>query len=526
MNPEQTLAHRCRGPLRRNLYRSAATMTLDPAVVQEASHVEVTRQLFDGLVQADAHGRPVPCIASHWEIAPDGLTWTFHLRREVRFHDCSERSRATQNGGRAVTAHDFVFAWDRVSDPGLCSPGASYFGYLASWQAQDPFTLEVRLKEPLSALLHILASPYFMVVPREDVAYWGQDFARHPVGTGAFRFVEQQGDRRMLLEANPHYFEGCPSIESVHYVFVPDNAARVEALRQGLLDYEEIPEPVWLTEVQSDPSLGGCIVTQPILGLTYLGMNVKSLLFEGERGRWVRQAICHAIDRRCFVEVARAGRDVVASGILPPAMDGFATPREFYPHDVTRCRALLERAGYPEGQGLGLVTLGHHHSQEHERMAAALQDALESCGIDSTVWTLPWRDYLGRLGTGDVQLYMLSWVADYPDPSSFLTPLFHSKKGLLPQQGGSFYRDPRVDALLDEADTCLDPARRTDRYRQAETLIMEDAPLVPLFHQTRSVAVRPWVHGFYLSPCAGLSDLVYKRLWLEKAPARALAPEL
>jgi oligopeptide transport system substrate-binding protein len=505
------------GTLYRDLYRSAASMTLDPALALEASHVEVTLQLFDGLVQPDRQAQPSPAIARRWEVSPDGLTWTFYLRQDVRFHASTEKGQPTQNGGRTVTAHDFVYAWERASDPATGSPGVAYFGYLAGWEALDDFAFQVRLEERFAPFLHLLLSPCFLVAPREDVAYWGPAFHWHPVGSGAYRFVEQQGDRFMLLEANPDYLEGRPPIEHVHYSFTADDAERMAKLKRGILDYEEIPDP-WWDEVQAEPLWRDKIVTQPILGLTYLGFNCQASPLDGERGRLLRQAICHAFDKERFVREVRRGKEQAAGGILPPGMQGFASPREFYPYDPSKSRALLAQAGYPDGRGLSPLTIGQHHSEEHERMAVALQDDLGRVGIRCQVWATDWERYIERLGAGEVQLYLMGWIGDYADPSSFLTVLFHSRKGVPPHMGGTFYRDSRADALLDEADATLEVERRTALYRKAETIIMEDPPLLPLFYLSRSVVVWPWVGDFYLSPKAGLADILYKRLWLGERP--------
>ena len=516
MKQEQQERKRYGGTLRRDLYRraNAVSMTMDPALAVEASHIEVTMQLFDGLVQADPQARPEPAVARHWKTSPDGLTWTFYLRQDVRFHAVTEKDHRTKNGGRTVTAHDFAYSWERASDPTLESLGAAYFDYLDHWQALDDWTFQVRLKKPFAPFLHLLLSPCFLVAPHEDVAYWGGAFRRHPVGSGAYCFAEQQGDSFILLEANLDYFEGRPPIAYIHYSFTSEDAERVEKLKGGELDYEEIPEPVWWDEIHANPLLRDRIVTQPILGLNYLGFNRESPLLSGERGRLLRQAFCHAIDKESFVRQVRRSKEQAAGGILPPGIEGFDSPREFYPYDPARSCALLAQAGYPEGANLEPLIISHHRSEEHERIAAALQADWNRVGIHSQIQVAEWSDFLDRLGAGEVQLYILGWIGDFADPSSFLTILCHSRKGLPPQKGGLFYKDGRVDALLDEADVTLDTGRRVELYRKAEAMIMEDPPLLPLFYQSRSVVVWPWVHGFYLSPKAGLADILYKRLWL------------
>lgn len=514
------------GTLRRDLFRSvnAITMTMDPALVAEPSHTEVTLQLFDGLVQPDRQARPVPAIAHRWEMASDGLSCTFYLRPDVRFHRTTEKGRPTLNGGRRVTAHDFDYAWRRASDPALQSLGSFYFTYLSGWEAVDDLTFRVHLKQRFAPFLHLLLSPCFFVVPREDALHWGQEFRRHPVGTGAYRFAEQNGDRFMLLERNPDYFEGCSPIERVYYTFTSEDTERVAKLKRGLLDYEEIPDPTWWNEILAAPELRDQVITQTILGLTYVGLNSLTAPLAGERGRLLRQAICHAFDKTRFVREVRQGREQAAGGILPPGIDAFL-PREPYPYDPAKSRVLLAQAGYPGGQGLEPLTIGHVTSEEHAAMAAAVQADLRRVGIRSEIWSADWPQYMERLAAGQVQLYLFGWIGDYADSSSFLSVLFHSQKGLPPDKGGMFYKDSRTDACLDEADVTLDAARRVELYQKAEAMIMENPPLLPLFYQSRSIIVRPWVHDFYLSPKAGLADILYKRMWLSERTEHVIPEE-
>ncbi len=492
--------------------------TLDPTYITDTSSSEIAHQIYDGLVEYDLDGNVIPAIAESWEVSEDGSTWTFHLRDDVYFHDTYGDGTPTKNGGRKTTAYDFEWSWNRILDPAIASPRANFFASIDKFEAVDDSTFKVTLKHPFAPFKSLIAYTCFYVLPKEDVEAWGEDFASHPVGTGAFKFKEWRHDEYIDLVANEKYFLGRPYLDGVHITITSDEDVRFLNLKMGKLDYGLIPDPNW-DEVRNDPDLKDLIVSRPTLGLYYVGFNTTGEPFVGEKGKLLRQAISHAIDKEFITYIVRRGRVTEAYGILPPSVPGFNPDLKGYDYDPDRAEELLAEAGYPNGSGLAPIEFWHNTGAGHRRIAEVIQDNLKNIGIEVKLNNLDWGAYLQKLEQGTFPMFRLGWGADYPDPENFLTVLLHSKnKGA----GGNrtFYDNPEVDVLLDEADTSTDTEKRLKLYQQAEQLIMDDAPIIPVYYSTAYLLVHPWVHESsvpkFKIPTMDRKDLPYRILWLSE----------
>jgi len=486
-------------------------VTLDPALITHTHATAVAQQLFDGLVQFDADLNIIPSIASSWSASHDGLTWTFHLRQGVKFHH-----------GREVNADDFVYAFTRILDPHTQSPhtsilarvqGAQAFMAAASdhvtgLQALDPYTLRITLSQPYAPFITMLGTVQASVIPREEVVRLGKQFGQHPVGTGPFRFESWTAGQDIILQANPAYFEGRPFLDRIAYrIFTTaDSQATLAEFEQGRL--EDAPVPAQDRQrLRSDARYR--FFRKPLLATLFLWIDTHGSPLSQVK---VRQAINYGINRRVINNEIRQNSAVEARGILPPGMPGYNPELAGYEYDFLRAQQLLADAGYPHGQGLPTLELWTSAVSptvlaEHE----AIQHDLQRLGISVVLRKAEsWKQYTELLGKRPGAMYRYAWFADFPDPDNFLYTLFHSQG---PNNFGN-YQNPEVDRLLEQVRRENDYLRRIQIYRQAEALIMADAPTVNLVYATFEHLFQPYVRGIELN-ALGDRYIPMKKIWLD-----------
>jgi oligopeptide transport system substrate-binding protein len=470
--------------------------SLDPVELVDVHGVAVANQIFDGLVAFDAHLNVVPALAQSWFASRDGLAWTFHLRKGVQFHN-----------GREMSAEDVVYSLSRLLNPTVGSrssqlldkvKGAAEFRagttkVLEGIKAVDRYTVEVSLSEPFVPFISILGMPHTSVVPREEVERLGSDFGTAPVGTGPFRFVGWVRGQEIVLETNEHYFGGRPALDRVRFVIFPGGTqgAMLKAFEQGEL--EESP----LTPDRRKEFLEAAaykVIRKPILNLVLYGFNLERPLFQK---REVRQAFNYAIDKIRLNQEVYGGLYVVARGIVPPGMPGYNPEVQGYNYDPARAKSLLAGARHPGGKNLTPMTLSSAMKSDEVRAESQIiQRDLAVLDVQVDVQESDdWPTFRAALERGDVQLFRYSWYADYPDPDNFLYPLFHSAG----QRNYYRYHNPAVDKLLDDARRDTDDLRRVKLYREAEQLILQDAPAVMLLHYTYESVFQPYVEGIVVS---------------------------
>jgi oligopeptide transport system substrate-binding protein len=470
--------------------------SLDPARIADNYSVTVANQIFDSLVDFDAHLNVVPALAKSWSASMDSLSWTFHLRQGVKFHN-----------GREMTADDVVYSLSRLLDPAVRSPrswslgkvkGASAFqeGFtkeIEGINAVDRYVVQITLSEPFAPFISILGLPHLAVVPREEVERSGADFAASPVGTGPFRFVSWTRGHEIVLDANEDYFGGRPSLDRVRFVIFPGNVQTemLRAFERGELEESPIP-PDQYKKVLEEARYK--VVRKPTLRLLLLGFNLERVPFDQ---REMRLAFNYAIDRVRLLQEIGDDLAVIAKGILPPGMPGYNPEVQGYSYDPETAKDLLAQAGHPGGQHLAPVTLGSSvkstiSRQEYE----AVRQYMASLGVQVELREFDsWPTFQQTLKRGELPMFRYAWTADYPDADGFLYPLFHSQS----PTNYFNYRNAAVDGLLDSARRETDDLRRVKLYRQAEQLILQDAPAVPLLHYTYASLFQPYVKGIEIS---------------------------
>ncbi|MBI3326778.1 MAG: ABC transporter substrate-binding protein [Nitrospinae bacterium] len=401
--------------------------SLDPARITDYYAVTVANQVFDGLVEFDAHLNVLPALAQSWSASRDGLVWTFHLRQGVQFHN-----------GRELVAGDVVYSLSRFLDPAIGSSrswflekvqGAAEFQAgktkeIEGIRAVDRYTLQIMLSEPFSPFISMLGLPHLSVVPREEVERSGPDFATAPVGTGPFRFVRWKRGHEIILASNERYFRGRPPLDRVKFVIFPGEArsAMLEAFERGELEETLIP-PNRRKELLESSHYK--VVRKPTLSLLLLGFNLERPPFDKLE---VRQALNYAIDKVRINREIRGDMFVVARGILPPGMPGYNPEVQGYDYNPGRARELMAQGGHSEKKEVAPVALA-----TSAKSAVARQDYevvrqyLASIDVQLDLQALEdWPTFQRALQRGESQIFRYAWYADYPDADNFLYFLFHS----------------------------------------------------------------------------------------------------
>jgi peptide/nickel transport system substrate-binding protein len=487
--------------------------TLDPARVSDIYSLSVSQQIFDGLVQYDSALTIVPALAEFWRASRDGAVWTFNLRHGVKFHH-----------GREVNADDVVYSFARILDPKTRSGAAELFlnikgarefregraKSVSGLVALDRRTVQVTLDDHVAPFVAIAAVGHAKIVPRDLVESQGEAFGAQPVGTGPFRFVRWDRGREIVLEANAEYFDGAPRLARLLFRIFPGEQrdAMQEEFQKGNL--EDAPVPARVDRRALATSGGYIYVKRPMISARFYGFNTRAKPLNDRR---VRQAIVQAIDRETIVEGVYLGQVTYARGVLPPGMLGFNPGLTGYPYDPARARELLAQAGYPGGRGLPPLTIWSGARQaDIVREHALIKKWLAAVGITADFqYNTDWQAFSKMLDDGKLPIFLYAWYADVPDPDNFLTKLFHSKS----PRNFFGYANPVVDELLTGARSAGDIQRRVELYRRAEQLILDDAPIVPVFHRAYERLFQSYVRSVEVN---GLGDpyIPLRKIWLDR----------
>lgn len=464
--------------------------SLDPAKATDVPSGRAVAYLFDGLTKFTPAGQVQPSIAQSWDVSPDGLRYTFHLRADVRFHD-----------GTPLRARHVAQSFRRVLDPatkgGTLWPlypirGARAFadgksdgtGTTLGIETPNDTTVVITLDEPFAIFPKLLAMPVASILP-DSV---GPDFSEHPIGTGPWKLVEWKHDDYLKFARNATYFGGAPSIDTLIARIIPEPSTAVAEFEAGTVDILYVPEDQTRDWTETDTKKA-TLVSAPALRLWYMGVNVTRGPLTDVR---VRQAIAHAIDVPTLLAQLLAGRGTIAAGVIPPTLEGFDTARQPYAYDTLAARALLADAGYAQGIDLELWS---SQTAPMPRLAQAIQAYLATVGIRIKLVQRDASSMRAAARAGQTDLVVKDWYADYPDAENFLYPLLHTaNRGA----GGnvSFFSDTTFDRLVDASRREGDAAKRAVLYAAADSVGYAQVGMVPLFFYNEVYAVQPWVRGF------------------------------
>lgn len=477
--------------------RGADSVGLDPALENDGESFKVCDNIYETLVTyAPGSTELRPLLAHSWEVSADQRSWTFHLRTGIIFHDgtpFNARAMLFSLGRQYYPDHPYhnvEGTYKYWKDTGLDE-------LVAGMEAPDDSTFIVRLREPSAPFLSNLAMNFAAAVSPAAVRRHGDSFFKNPVGTGPFRFVEWRRDERLILERNDSYWGKAPALDRLIFKPVHEAAVRFLELRQGAIQGLDNVSPEHVDEIREDPELQ--LLTQPGLNIGYLAMNMDRPPFDDLR---VRRAVNHAIDKDALVENLYRGLAVAAAGPVPPTMWGYNDSLKPYSHNRALARELLHQAGFPEGFSTELwaMPMPRPYMPQPGKIAQAIQSDLAAVGIRARIVQWEWGTYLDKVFNGDHAMALLGWTSDSGDPDNILYVLLDKQAAIKPAQNIAFYRSEALHKLLVEARRTMDHDRRVRLYRQAQAIVHQDAPWVPLVHATQTVAFRRHVKGFRLHP--------------------------
>jgi oligopeptide transport system substrate-binding protein len=477
----------------------------DPATTYSSGD----KLVFSGLVSFDPKLNLKPDLAEKWEVSPDGTSYTFHLRKNAKFHN-----------GRAVTAQDVIYSWERAANPALESDTVlTYLGdivgvkemalgqadHIEGLTALDDHTLQVRIDAPKPYFLYKLTYSTAFVVDKENVES-GAEWYRQPNGTGPYRLREWQRFESIVYEANPDFYLGAPSLPYVVIQLYSGVGIR-------LYEADEI-DITGISRFDADRFLD---VTEPLHNELVTGVNLCTgyITFDTTRPPFddlnVRKAFSMAFDRQKYIDVVLNGHALPANGLYPPGLPGFNIALQGLPNDPTQARQLLAQSNYggPEGLPPIVFTDAGIGTSIGPDVAAMAEMWEQNLGVTITVENLEPNYYLDQIYSGNHgQLISGGWCADYPDPENFADVLFHS--GSTQNNGG--YSNPELDSLLEAARVEQDVTKRIAMYQQAEQILVDDAAALFTAHSLSYQLVKPYVKGYVFTP---FDVPMEKYLWLE-----------
>ncbi|MBK7945221.1 MAG: ABC transporter substrate-binding protein [Flavobacteriales bacterium] len=523
-----------------NANESEPIRSLFPLSLVQASAHRIGAQIFEGLVRFDPKDLSIkPALAESWEADATGTVYTFTLRQGARFHDdaCFPGGK-----GRQLTAEDVVACYvrlctnqewnkmfwlfqDRISGANAhyqASAAGPVDGGVKGITAPDKHTVRFVLTHPMPGFLNILAHQGCWVFAPEALNHYGKEVLWHPVGTGAFRVKAYEQGVMLVLERNPEYdgrdADGAqlPYLDAIRYTFVEDKNKELDSFLEGKLSV------VYELPINRTNEMGqGAHVLQtiPALSIQFLGMNTRKAPLNDIR---IRRAIDLAIDREMLVDSVLDGLAVIAErGVVPPGLQAY--PYERLPlrrHDPAAGRRLLEEAGYPGGKGLPQVVLQVNNSgYGYVKVAEAVQAMLERhLGVAAVVSVLPEEQHFRQIEMGLAQFWREGWIADHPDPENFLS-LFYGRNAPADTSEPSYlnstrHRDPRFDSLFSQAVRTADDRLRLTLLASAEEVLMENAFVIPLYHERSVRLLQPWIEDM---PINGMEYRDMRLVWIDPA---------
>jgi len=491
---------------------------IDPGLMAANTDERIASLLFEGLTTKDSKTlQPRPGMAERWEIASDGLTYTFYLRKNALWSD-----------GRPVTAQDFVYSWTRVLEPRTASQYASQLYPIRNGEAfnqgrlKDPsqlgvkalddFTLQVQLGDPVSYFLYLTSFHTLYPVPHWVVDKFGAAWVKpeHIVGNGPFRLVEHRINDRIVVERNPRYYNARQvRLDRVIAYAVVDVYTAINLYQSGEVD--------WLVDnsVPPDfiPYMRGRFrdfSSTPQLASYFYVFNVTRPPLDN---RLVRRALAMSVDRRAITEELLRGGQIPGAHFVPEGLPGYHHPPgpEFNPQQAAR---LLAEAGFPKGQGFPEMELSFNTLATHKKIAEAIQQMwAKYLNIHVTLHNEEWASFIKTRRNLEHDIAREGWIADYPDPAAFID-LIESTNG----NNDTGWKNAQYDRVLAASRKETDPARRYELLEQAEEILLDELPVLPIYTYAVHSLLKPYVHGIYptsldLHP---LNEVCIDRKWRER----------
>lgn len=509
--------------------QSGDPTVLDPWNVTDGNSLLITRQIFESLVDYEPTGfKIVPKLAETWSSSADGKTWTFNLRKGVKFHDGTdfnadavvfnfERGRFAKHQFRGKPIGDeyeyYADMWNGFDDDSI----------ITKVEAKDPNTVVFTLKNAFGPFLANMAMPPFAIVSpksiKDDPDGWMTVSSKGAAGTGPFLFKPGawQKGQQLTVEKNPAYWakdkdgKQLPYLDRAVFRFIKDETARVAELRAGTVDAIRDFSPANIPTIKADAGLQ--IVPRPSFNVGYLGINLSMKPFDNLN---VRKAVAMAIDKQAIAQAIYAGEAKTASQFLVPGMLGYDdSVTDFYKFDQAAAKKLVSDNGGPFTIDLWYMPVSRPYFPDPKKIAEAFASDLAKIGITANLKTEDWAPYRKDARENKFALWLLGWTGDNGDPDNFLNVFFHPKvvDGKdMPIEAGA-WSSPATWDLLRKAQVETDSAKRADLYKQVSKLVQNDVPRIPMFHANPPTGTTKKVNGFVPHPTGGEA---FTQVWLAK----------
>ncbi|TVZ53447.1 ABC transporter substrate-binding protein [Dokdonia sp. Hel_I_53] len=494
--------------------------TLDPAFARNPSIIWPVNQLFNGLVQLDNNLNVVPDIAKSWTISDDALTYSFILRDDVYFH--KHEAFKNNDSTRAVKSKDFVYSFDRLTDPQIASPGSWVLSNVDRYIAKNDSVFEITLKKPFPAYLGLLSMRYCSVVPEEVVSYYGSNFRSHPIGTGPFKFKKWEEGVKLVFRKNELYYERdengvqLPYLEAVAITFLPDKQSEFLQFAQGNIDFLNSLDPSYKDELlTASGSLREKyidkvnLVKNPHLNTEYIGFYLDSSTPEVQ-SKLIRKAINYGFDRTKMITYLRNGIGQPAvHGFIPKGLPGYSKING-YTYDPTKARNLIKQYIQESGDTNPELTIGTN--SQYLDICEYIQRELQKVGLNISIDVMPPSTLRQMKSSGDLDAFRASWIADYPDAENYLS-LFYSENFTPNGPNYTHFKSEAFDNLYERSLGMTDINNRKELYYKMDSLIISEAPIIPLYYDEIIRFTQKTISGF--TPNAQ-NFLVLKRVKKEK----------
>ena len=502
--------------------RGGDSVGLDPAYETDGNSFMICDNIYEALVfYKDESTALEPGLAESWDISPDGLTYTFHLRKGVKFHDGTpfNADAVVFSIGRMMKDRNVKFVGKPLEVPAQERPPEYWVSMemddtVGAIEAVDEYTVVFKLKRVEAPFLANMGMDFADIISPTAFMQNPKEFIRNPVGTGPFKFVKWVKDDRIILEKNPDYWDksGGPYLDQLIFRSIPENSVRFLELKTGNIHICQFPNPADIALAEKDKNL--ILPTQP-------GMNIGYLSFNHTKEPWkssvdVRRAIAYAINRKAIVDNIYQGMGQVAKNPIPPTMWGYNDKVPGYAYDPVKAKEMLKKAGFPDGKGLGEISLWsmpvpRPYNPDGLKIGEAMAADLAKVGITAKVVTFEWGTYLKRQREQpeDMDLFQLGWTGDNGDPDNFLAVLFD---GLASSAIRTQWHNEKYHELMVKGRQTIDQNERAKIYEEAQQLIYDEVPVISVAHSTVIWPALKNVKDFKLHPT---SSVRMKNVWLE-----------
>ena len=487
----------------------ASPSRLNPQVVTDGTSFTASAStVFDRLVEFEDGGTKIlPGLAHRWTISPDGLEYTFHLRKNIPFH-----SSDVFTPTRPLNSDDVIYTFERMGNPKhpLHNVSGGIYNYFESLQMKKLIKAVVRegdhqvkiiLNQPEAPFLSYMASHFMSIMSKEYgekvIAFkQPQLFDMNPVGTGPFVFKKYVQDTLIRYQSFKNHFSKAPSFDNLVISITPDPNVRFQKLKTGECHMVFEPSRSDLPAIESNPNIKLAAIES--LNIGYLAMNTEKPPFNNVD---VRRAVNLALNKKSYLDAIYLGRASLAKNPLPPKLWGYNTNIPPTPYDPDKARQLLAKAGFPKGfqTELWALPVSRPYNPDGRKMAEMMQADLKKVGIKAKIVSYDWGTYLDKTRRGEHQMAQLGWSADYPDPDNFMGVLLNCAN-VASGSNISRFCHKEFDELVQKAKKMNTPAQRTPLYLKAQEIFRDQAPWVPIAHSISYRAMVKNLEGYRMSP--------------------------